>query len=491
MSQIQVRGFTLLHKALALVFIPFVFNCVWLFMLFDVMNKAQHLAELERQQSRFVEGLNSVLRGSYQTRENFVGYIATDSRKYLARADVWIDKTQQALLSIKSLPALTREQMTLTNELEAIIVDQSKLIRDVFQHSSGDSKKGLLEDIQPVSEGVDSVLNKYPNTEEHVTKQRKGLELARSEAAENSASAQKILLIGTIGNLFLTLFLVFGIRRDLANRLNRLMENTKKLPRSQPLNAQISGGDELAALDQSLHDAAAELRKHAEFRASLMQMVAHDLRSPLTSCLVGVEVLSSSSAARQELERIDAIKTSLTRVIDLTNDLLLIEQFESSQLPLSLDSENMQDLVEQAYSSVSGSAAAKNLKFIIDVGNAYLLVDRKRILQVLVNFFCNAIKFSPQDSSITVSSLREAQELKILIKDNGPGVPLSEQEKVFERFFQSKEGRQVGGIGLGLAIAKMIVEAHGGTVGVLSEPAAGAAFWFTIPMPSEQSDAAS
>lgn len=481
MNTTKVSGFTLLHKALALVVVPFLFNCIWLIVLSNELNKSQHLAAMERQQSRFIESLGAVLKHSYQTRENFVGFIATNDKRYASRADRWIDRTEQALSQLRSLPDLAHDQLVLVRELEEIIVDQSKLIRDVLRDSKDDTKLGLLLDIEPVSKGVDSILNKYPGTEQHIAQQRKDLENARQDAIESSAQARQILILGLAGNLALTLLLVFFIVHGLAKRLNTLMENTMRLPQRQALNAPISGFDELAALDRSLHDTSAELAKAYEFRTEFMQMIAHDLRSPLTSCLVGIDLLHSAALADPDKQRFSAIRTSLSRVIELTNDLLLIEQFECAKLPLALEAENMHELVDQACSSVVGLAGVKSLKLENQVEVEYVMADRKRILQVLVNYLSNALKFSAPESSVTVTSVKTAECLKVMVRDSGPGVRLEDQDKLFERFFQAKEGKLVGGTGLGLAISKMIVEAHGGSVGIVSEPGRGAVFWFTIP----------
>jgi len=481
----QAKGysFTLLHKALLLVIIPFCFNSIWLILLWNDLNKAQRLAKMERQQSRFTECLNAVLKDSYQTRENFIGFIATSRKNYLSNADFLIERTKQALKQLRSLPDLTDDQHLLASELEEIIVDQSQLIGNVLKHSAQDSKLGLLEDVEPVSDRVDSVLNKYPNTEAHMARQRMDLENARADAQRSDERAQMTLVWGISGNFIITVILVLAIRRELAKRLKTLMDNTKRLPKQQTLHAPISGFDELSDLDRSLHEASTELAKAQEFRKAIMQMVAHDLRSPLSTCLVAIEVMADQPGA--DMKHIGAIRSSLTRVINLANDLLMIEQMESMHLPLKSEVENMQELVDHACSTLCALSSAADVRLVNELGPEYVIVDRKRILQVLVNYLSNAIKFSPAQSSISISSLKSEGMLKVLVRDNGPGIPQEEQAKLFERFYQTKAGRAAGGTGLGLTSAKMIVEAHNGTVGVMSEQGKGALFWFTVPLPNE------
>ena len=100
---------------------------------------------------------------------------------------------------------------------------------------------------------------------------------------------------------------------------------------------------------------------------------------------------------------------------------------------------------------------------------------------MLVNYLANAIKFSPKNSSVTVFSSKENGLIKIGVRDEGPGMSQEEQERLFSKFYQTREGKRAKGFGLGLAICKLVVESHGGTVGVDSEPERGAEFWFTLP----------
>lgn len=473
---------TLVHKALILVLIPFVFNGVWLLMLSSELDKSQKLIAMEREQSRFIEDLNTVLKDSYQTRESFVGYIASRSERYLDKADLLISRTADELAQLLARPNLSHDQRVLVSELDEILVHQFKQIRKIIRDSES-SKLGLIQEVEPVTGQVEGVLGNYPNTEAHLAKQRKELDGAREEARRSADFVRRTVGFGLCGNLIMAMLLVLAIRADLASRLSALMEKSRRLPQRQPLGKFISGADELSDLDHSLHEAAGELLKAAEFRSALMQMVAHDLRSPLNSCLISVDILERGGgneiddvASRQ----VKAIKSNLDRVVNLTGDLLFLEQFENSGLQLEREPENMQELVGQAVNSVSGLAAARKIEIKNECGRDYVLVDRGRIIQVLVNYLANAVKFSPGQSEVVVSSKQKDGYLSVFVRDCGVGVRPDEQERIFERFYQSKEGRAAGGTGLGLAISKLIAEAHGGSVGVISEPGSGATFWFSV-----------
>ncbi|HEY9715451.1 MAG TPA: sensor histidine kinase, partial [Chroococcales cyanobacterium] len=102
------------------------------------------------------------------------------------------------------------------------------------------------------------------------------------------------------------------------------------------------------------------------------------------------------------------------------------------------------------------------------------------VLQVVVNYLGNAIKFAPPDSKIEVSAQQIDSQVRVSVQDEGPGMTKDDQKKLFQKFYQTEDGKAEKGFGLGLAICKLIVESHGGKVGVESEPGKGACFWFKI-----------
>ncbi len=110
--------------------------------------------------------------------------------------------------------------------------------------------------------------------------------------------------------------------------------------------------------------------------------------------------------------------------------------------------------------------------------------DELRIQQVLSNLVSNAIKFTPPQGRVVVRAIQEADSLRLAVSDTGTGISLADQDRIFERFYQAETGPQskAGGYGLGLAIAKLIVEQHGGRIGVESQPGEGSSFSFTIPL---------
>jgi len=276
-----------------------------------------------------------------------------------------------------------------------------------------------------------------------------------------------------------TLFL-----KNIADRLNVLVANAKLIPTDQPLTRRVTGSDELAYLDQVLHRSSVTLRRAAEHKRSLMEMVAHDLRSPLMSASLLVEsLITQSKTMYKELTpRLQDLRQTCSLVIAFVEDLLTVEKLEAGKLELDWDSFELSDLLRDSLQQIMPLAEKKNITFTSSVEPVSVLADRRRINQVLNNLLSNAIKHSPTGSEVVVSSELQEKVVKVLIADHGPGIPKKQQSKLFEKFYQADSGSSNEGFGLGLAICNLIISEHRGSIGVDSQVEKGSTFWFTLPL---------
>lgn len=313
--------------------------------------------------------------------------------------------------------------------------------------------------------------------------QRDYLAQMRSRQAESRQQVKTFVFAGIIGNFILAIFLVLIFIRNITGRLAILVENARLLPAGQKLKKHVMGGDELAYLDNALHSAAEELEKAAAQRQSLMEMVAHDLRSPLMSSQVALEILADEKVANalppQAVRQVNAVQRNIGRLVTLTNDLLTLDKLEAGKLEPELAFEDIKTTVEEALQSVQALARQKGIVLTNNCQAERVSIDRARILQVLVNYLSNAIKFSPVNGQIIVFTGRDQGRLTVSVLDQGPGLTAEVQARLFDKYYQG-EGQQSKGYGLGLAIAKLIVESHGGEVGVDSHPGHGSRFWFSL-----------
>ena len=150
---------------------------------------------------------------------------------------------------------------------------------------------------------------------------------------------------------------------------------------------------------------------------------------------------------------------------------------------MKIQAVNSRDVLQAALESVEGFADRYEVEVDCDVEDMGFPCDQDRVSQVLINLISNAVKFSDRGDSVHVRASRSGDNVRFEVEDSGRGIPAPYLSAVFERFQQVDESdaREKGGSGLGLAICKVIVESHGGTIGVESEEGKGSLFWFTLP----------
>jgi PAS domain S-box-containing protein len=222
-------------------------------------------------------------------------------------------------------------------------------------------------------------------------------------------------------------------------------------------------------------------------RDSLLAIVSHDLRNPLGSIKIGAALIGRAVAKAQD-QKLPAISKAATSIVHsaermerLIEQLLDLAQIESGGLAISLQPVDVSRLVEETLEMFRPVASDKKLRLEgHSIEGLFASADRERILQVISNLVGNAVKFAPEAGSIEISATRSEREVLFSISDNGPGISPEAMPYIWRRYWQAK--REGGGVGLGLAIAKALVEAHGGRIWAESAVGAGSTFHFTLPL---------
>jgi signal transduction histidine kinase len=220
-------------------------------------------------------------------------------------------------------------------------------------------------------------------------------------------------------------------------------------------------------------------------RDEMLGVVAHDLRNPLNTIAMGAGLLTEMIPETQPALRRQAeiMRRAADRMNRLIQDLLDVKRVEAGQLVLEPRAQSPAALVADAVELLRPLAAAASLKLESDVPADLpaVLADPPRVHQVLSNLVGNAIKFTPAGGCVVLrAELLADWEVRFAVVDTGPGIPPEQLPHVFGQFWQGKRG-DLRGIGLGLAIARGIVEAHGGRIWVESQVGAGSTFYFTLP----------
>lgn len=226
--------------------------------------------------------------------------------------------------------------------------------------------------------------------------------------------------------------------------------------------------------------------KMQKMKQEFFDMVSHDMRTPLSSISLAIDLLQDSgletlsSESRDQLARIGNNSRHLIRLI---NDLLDIEKVETGEIQLIQTEFALAEIFAETANIVQPLAAKRKISLKIPPCDCVILADQDRILRVLINLVSNAIKFSPKEGCIEITLAEFPAFIEISVKDQGRGIPENMQALVFERFKQveASDATIKGGSGLGLAICKGFVEAHGGSIGVESELGKGSRFWFRLP----------
>jgi signal transduction histidine kinase len=172
-------------------------------------------------------------------------------------------------------------------------------------------------------------------------------------------------------------------------------------------------------------------------------------------------------------------------LLELINNLLDMSKLEANRIELHCEPVHLEILIENAVEKVQPIAQRKGVALAaLPVPERFPLVevDAMRIIQVLVNLVGNAVKFTEPGGSVTVGARQSDSEVQVFVKDTGIGIPLEEQQRLFERFTQAENIKRYGGTGLGLAISRELIALHGGRIWLESTPQAGATFTFTLPI---------
>ena len=229
----------------------------------------------------------------------------------------------------------------------------------------------------------------------------------------------------------------------------------------------------------------ADVEEQGRLRAEFLGMVSHELRTPLTS------IMGSATAIIRSGSDLDpAVVRQFVRIIEdqaehmnaLVADLLDVARIETGSLPVGLEPAEVVALVDRARSGFTSSGGKNNLAIDVEPDLPLVMADRRRIVQVLGNLLSNAARNSSESSAIRVSAVRDGVHVVFSVTDEGRGIPAERLPDLFRKFSRGQSEDQAGETGLGLAICKGIVEAHGGRIWAESDgPGMGARFTFTLP----------
>lgn len=294
------------------------------------------------------------------------------------------------------------------------------------------------------------------------------------------SSVRRAALAGGAVALAIALILGTFLATELCAPLQRLIYATERIAQGDLAHRVfVRTRDELGKLAQAFNRMAEALQRSEAARRQLLADVAHELRTPLSVIRGNLEALLDGAFPLTP-ESLAPVYEETLHLGELVEDLRTLTLAETGHLPLEKEELELGELVAEVVEAVRPVAAEENVQIKVERDpDLWVSADPRRIRQVLGNLLSNALRFSPPGSTITVSALRNGQEVWVSVQDQGPGIPPEDLPHIFERFYKADKSRSEGGSGLGLAIAKEIVQAHGGRI--WAENRGGARFTFALP----------
>jgi signal transduction histidine kinase len=325
-----------------------------------------------------------------------------------------------------------------------------------------------------------------------------GMMLAGARAMFISGHDLSLLL--TMLTFAAALSVGFGLlyAMPLSSRIERVRAGTQRIAGGElGSGVRVEGHDEVAGLAdgfnrmaQALEEAAEREREMAKARRDLVAAISHDLRTPLAATRALIEALADGVATDPQTEGryLSSASRELEHLSRLVDDLFELARIDAGVLDLTLEEASLHDMVSDTISSFQPQAEQKSVRLIGEISGDVdpVLANPPRLQRVLHNLVSNALRHTPADGTVTLRAAPEGDVARVEVSDTGGGIAAEDLPRVFERSFSGEQSRarpdggDTPGAGLGLAIARGLVEAHGGTMDVESEPGQGSCFRFTL-----------
>ncbi|MGC9323846.1 MAG: ATP-binding protein [Desulfomonilia bacterium] len=281
------------------------------------------------------------------------------------------------------------------------------------------------------------------------------------------------------------------IYRSITRDISRIKTGIKRISSGDfSYKIPLDSTDELGKLAESFNIMALRLKELDDMKSEFISVVSHELKTPLTSMKEATSLLEEGvggNLSDKQKRLIAIMEQGIRRLLHTVSELLEMSRLESGMVKLNLEAYPVNRIVSSFVSEIKPFADTSGVDLEVEYlsHDCPVHVDRNKILQVLTNLTHNAIKYSVRGSRVDIRLKRSDSYILVEIEDHGKGIPEEDISLVFEKFYQSKYTRGHSGIGLGLAISKGIVDAHGGQIYAKSSLEKGSVFSFTLPVAAD------
>jgi signal transduction histidine kinase len=472
------RGITfgISKKVLLIAIAPLILQTCWLSWVNLKISEVEKLTSQAQQQRDFMLALTGMTLSGLEGVSTQAMYVATNKSELVPLAQDALASTNAYLLKMKLLAAGNPVQERFVKLVEPLIASSEKTLLQFAQSDKvfkeiGDSFERLASLSKLSNEGT----LRARDQKKLILTQQIVLDINREKHKQLADSIQQLLAVAIVSTLIFAGFLLALFLANITKRVQTLTNNIRSMAVPNAHLKRVGGWDELHELNEIVLSAYSQLQQAAAQRLAVTTTLTERMREPLELALSDLRAVEAQ-VATEDAEDLRSAIANIQRVLDLINDLMDIRIIETGHIVLNKTMLHLSSVVSDAVTSMHALAEQKGIELIVEVPpNLEASLDERRAVQVLTNVVSNAIKFSPEHSTVTIKATPECIE----ISDQGPGVPAELAERIFDSRFQVKPDGK--GFGLGLAIAKAIVEAHGGSISVKAGQPTGATFAVTLP----------
>jgi two-component system, NtrC family, sensor histidine kinase GlrK len=403
---------------------------------------------------------------------------------------------QDILNSLNDLSS-SKEKKDLIGQIRILYAQYLSLVRSEFKNANQGHR--IYEDRKQVL--VDAITEKSKSL----------TELAQVSLNKKIIVSQKVGLRGARLAVIITILaVVFGstfgffITQGICLPVQRLKEGTYYIAQGDfSKKIEIKRQDEIGDLSDAFNTMCDRLRELEQLKSDFVSNITHDLKTPLSSIAEANQIMLdgiSGLLSPQQSHLLSIIQEDTSRLSRLIDNLLDLSKMEAGMIKYDLEPGNISPIIKESLESVRLLAMSKKirLEYFEEEGLFKVLIDGEKIEKALINLLSNAIKFTPEggDVKIEAKKIKEFPSdskgmvsfkgggIKISISDNGLGINREDTPRVFDKFYQTSSGsNKKGGAGLGLTIARHIIQAHGGQIWLESEPGKGSTFYLLLPSP--------
>jgi signal transduction histidine kinase len=494
-----VRRSRIAEAGLALVIVPAIICCSMLWVLSQMIDESQNEIQREYRSYQILQCLNAIHASHMYSGICTIMFNLTKSAEFAEKRLAYATTSKNSLEKLESIFRQGSDQeerdtaKRLEQQLEYIATTEQEFLK-----SQSSELKDKFNNLPTVENGLPTEIFSYRS---RLVREREKLLLDdRSLELRDRKKAILILLIGILAVAGSTIVAHRLLSKILTQHLYNAISNAKRLNSAEPLQPPAKGSDEMAVLDKYIYDSALELRHLENQRLELLSLLREELKQPIMEASADIaKVLDTDGEPLPEKasSNIRTVVSELSRLGALVDDLTNIEMLDKNALQLNVLEFSIMDVFASTIASLQLLADLKSIRLVAEATDIKAFGDRERALQILVNLVSNAIKFSPNNSQVTLSATRTEKAVKITVTDEGPGISQDDQAKIFQKFEQASNSASepgdseqshtgsttapIAGAGLGLHICKMLIEAHGGSISVTSSPGAGASFSIIFP----------